>query len=172
MEVGEEVVEVDFQAVVEEVSVGVGLQGTGEKTMNFSKEDEAKIVAAICEAESKTSGEIRVHVAKQIKKSVYAEACATFEKLGMTKTQERNGILIFLVSDRKEFSIIGDLGIHQKVGGEFWDHIRNAIQDDFKKGEFAKGLVEGVLACGEALSKYFPYQSNDQNELSDVTSHS
>ncbi|QQR80263.1 MAG: TPM domain-containing protein [Deltaproteobacteria bacterium] len=140
--------------------------------MKLTKEEEKRVVDSIQKAEAQTSGEIRVHLKKNIKKSVYEEACETFESLGMTKTTERNGILIFLVTSQKQFSIVGDVGIHQKVGESFWNHIRDAMQDHFKKGDFAQGLVHGVQKCGEELAKFFPHQENDRNELPDQVTRS
>ncbi len=135
--------------------------------MKLTHVEEKKVVEAIQAAEGQTSGEIRVHIAKKIHGTIYQDACTVFESLGMTQTQEKNGILIFLVPSQKQFTIIGDLGIHQKVGNSFWDSIRDVMQDDFKKGDFIQGLIKGIEKCGQELAKHFPRCSNDKNELSD-----
>ncbi len=138
--------------------------------MKFSKEDERRLVEAIREAESQTSGEIRVHLQKKIKSSVYDEAKQAFEKLGMTATQERNGILFFLAEDQREFAILGDSGIHAKVDSKFWDQLSDTMQNDFKKGDFIIGLSKGIQMCGVELAKHFPRHLDDRNELSDFIS--
>jgi uncharacterized membrane protein len=45
------------------------------------------------------------------------------------------------------------------------------MSQHFKKGEFVEGIKEAVLSCGEALKKYFPFQNNDSNELSNDISY-
>lgn len=136
-------------------------QDLGEN-MNFN---DKQIEQSIEAAELNTSGEIRVHVSEKKTKDVFLDAKKTFEKLGMTATQEKNGILIYISVPSHQFSIIGDKGIHDKVHQEFWDEVRNEIVTEFKKGDFTKGICDGVLACGEKLKAYFPRQSDDQNEL-------
>lgn len=138
--------------------------------MTFSKADENRLVDAIRDAESCTSGEIRIHLQKKIKGPIYDEAKGVFEKLGMTATQERNGILFFLAEAQREFAILGDSGIHAKVGPEFWDRIRDAMLSDFKQERFVDGLIRGVATCGAELKRYFPRSNSDQNELSDAIS--
>lgn len=136
----------------------------------FTAEEEEKILSAIRESEAKTSGEIRVHLAGHCRKSAYEDAVKVFEKLGMTGTTERNGILVFLALKDHQFAVIGDIGIHDKVPQDFWEKMRDAIQDDFQKGDFAKGLMEAIQVCGTELARYFPRKTDDRNELSDELS--
>ena len=138
----------------------------------FTKEEEGKIVSAIREAELKTSGEIRVHLAQRCRKTPHEEAVKIFEKLGMTKTAERNGILFYLAIQDRKFSVIGDKGIHEKVGPDFWHHVRDGMQAEFQKGELVQGLVEGIRICGEQLVLHFPRREDDVNELPDEISKS
>lgn len=133
--------------------------------------DEKILVEAIASAEKNTSGEIRVHIEKACKGDVLERAKEVFEKLGMTSTQARNGVLIYIAEESHKFAIIGDTGIHEKVGHDFWDHSKDLMLFHFKKDNFVEGIKEAVLSCGEALKKYFPYNSNDSNELSNDISY-
>ena len=133
----------------------------------FSEEEKSRLVQAIQKAEALTSGEIRVHLAHQSEKSVFEEAKAVFEKLGMTKTKERNGILFFLSLKDRQFVILGDQGIHAKVSDEFWHEIRDVVIRHFKEEKFIEGLVSGIEKCGKKLAHCFPRKSDDKNELSD-----
>lgn len=142
-----------------------------EKPKKFlTPEEEAHLVTVIQEAEKATSGEIRVHVAQKVQKSAYEDAVRLFEKMGMTKTKERNGILIYLALHDHAFAVIGDVGIHQKVPAGFWDKIRDAMKDHFQKGEFAKGLEEAIRVCGNELAHDFPCRKDDRNELTNEIS--
>jgi uncharacterized membrane protein len=134
--------------------------------------DNGRIVAAILDAESRSRGEIRVHVTNQPATDVEAAARAQFEKLDMTKTALRNGVLIYVAPRSQRFAVIGDAGIHERCGPTFWTGIAAALEADFRAGRFTDGIVKGVKEAGDALARYFPREgeAQDVNELSnDVT---
>ncbi len=141
------------------------------KTEDFlSKAEEQEIVHAIVEAEKNTSGEIRVHIEEHTEKSPLERAQEVFFELKMDETQDRNGVLFYVCVSDKKFAIIGDKGINEAVESDFWDCTKDTVIANFKEGNFKKGLVEGILRAGERLKKYFPYQSDDTNELSNEIS--
>ncbi len=130
--------------------------------------DQPRIVSAIAEAEKETSGEIRVHVQpKASGGELRTVAERTFERLGMTKTALRDGVLFFIASEEQRFVILGDRGIDEKVPPGFWDDIAAKLTIRFKNDEFTDGLVEAIRAAGEHLQAYFPRSADDVNELSD-----
>ena len=137
----------------------------------FNQQEEATIVAAIREAELATSGEIRVHVEVGARRPALEVAQRTFRELGMEKTQDRNGVLILLAVDRREFAIVGDEGINKVVPEDFWDTERDLMQQHFKRGEFATGIEKAIQQIGVKLKQYFPYQTDDVNELPDEISY-
>ncbi len=136
----------------------------------FTPEQQEVIVSAIGEAEHSTSGEIRVHIETSCKASVLDEAAWLFRKLGMHKTADRNGVLVYLAIKERSFAIIGDSGINSVVPPGFWDCIRDLMQRHFAEGRFAEGLSEGVLMVGEKLKEHFPRMKDDINELPDAIS--
>jgi uncharacterized membrane protein len=136
----------------------------------FTKEDQQLIIQAIKEAEKQTSGEIRVHLEANCKGNVLDCAAYWFGKLNMHKTNQRNGVLIYLAYADKKFAIIGDAGINKVVLPDFWESTKDIMTNHFKTGDFVKGLCEGIKKSGEQLKKHFPYQSDDKNELSDELS--
>lgn len=138
----------------------------------FTKEDEARIVAAVKDAENRTSGEIRVHLENHTDEPNLEHAKHIFEKVGMTNTELRNGVLFYLAVQDHQFSIIGDKGINEAVPTDFWDKIRDTMQEHFKKHEFTEGLVRGIEMAGKALKAYFPVSGDDTNELPDEISKS
>jgi uncharacterized membrane protein len=130
--------------------------------------DQPRIVTAIGAAERETSGEIRIHVQPRAKGGdTRYVAERTFERLGMTKTALRNGVLLFIASEESSFVILGDKGIHEKVPPGFWDEIAARLTIRFRSGEFSDGIVEAITAAGEQLKVYFPRSDNDVNELPD-----
>ena len=130
------------------------------------KLDQQKIIDSIATAEKMTSGEIRVHVQPKSHGDIRATAERTFERLGMTKTALRNGVLLFIASEEHRFVILGDSGINEKVPAGFWDEIAAKLTVHFKNGEFTLGIVEAVHAAGDQLRELFPRAHNDVNELS------
>lgn len=136
----------------------------------FTKEQHALILAAVKEAEENTSGEIRVHIETTCQVDVLDRAAWIFGKLGMHKTDERNGVLFYLAVEDKKFAVIGDGGINAKVPEGFWDCIKEHLRKKFSSGMFAEGLSEGIIMAGKQLKFHFPYQKDDKNELSNEIS--
>lgn len=132
----------------------------------FPEEDQQRIMQAIIEAEKNTSGEIQVHLENSLKKPVLHRAAELFDILKVGKTAQRNGVLIFLAVEDKQFAIVGDVGINQKVPSGFWDEIKNHMEILFRNGQFTEGICDGIHMAGEQLGKYFPYSKDDDiNEL-------
>jgi uncharacterized membrane protein len=136
----------------------------------FSEAEQQQLVQAIADAELNTSGEIRLHLVDHCKQDPMQEAISTFEKLGMTKTELRNGTLLFVAVKDKKMAIIGDKGINDLVPDDFWDSVKNTIVGHFSKHQYVDGLCQGIHEVGLKLKQHFPYQQNDQNELSNEIS--
>ncbi len=131
---------------------------------------ERRILEAIARAERHSSGEIRVHLHRGGGKDIYQRAVKTFERLGMHKTRLRNGILIYVDTGGRRFAVIGDEGIHRKVGQNFWEQIRDILAEHFRRGQYTDGIVRAIDAIGLALAEHFPYSDDDINELPDEIS--
>jgi uncharacterized membrane protein len=137
----------------------------------LSEAGEAQVMAAIRTAERRTSGEIRVHVERRAAGSALASARGWFHRLGMDKTEKRNGILFYVAVDERAFAIVGDAGIHAKVGDAFWEALRELMKDAFAKGNPAEGLSQAIEEAGARLAEHFPRQADDKNELTDEISY-
>ncbi|MFA5299378.1 MAG: TPM domain-containing protein [Lutibacter sp.] len=131
---------------------------------------EQAIIKAIEVAEKNTSGEIRVHIEKNTELPPLERALEVFHLLEMNKTELRNGVLFYVSVESKKFAILGDEGIHIKVKENFWDAEKELMLSYFKKEEFSKGLELAIIEVGNKLKEFFPYQSNDTNELSNEIS--
>lgn len=127
--------------------------------------DQPRIVEAINTAEQLTSGEIRVHVQPRAGGEIRNVAERTFERLGMTKTALRNGVLLFIACEEQRFVILGDDGINTKVPAGFWNEIAAKLTIRFQHREFTEGIVEAIHSAGEELRHYFPRAHDDVNEL-------
>jgi uncharacterized membrane protein len=139
-------------------SAAVAQEGTGNMhPREFKKHlHHDNVVAAIHDAEKKTSGEIRVVVSPKHVDDPVAEAQKEFLRLGMDKSPHRNGVLIFVAPRAHKFAVIGDKAVHEKCGDEFWQKLAEAMTAYFRKSEFSEGIVHGVKKAGELLAEYFP----------------
>ncbi|RZK60063.1 MAG: TPM domain-containing protein [Pedobacter sp.] len=131
----------------------------------FTTEEQELIANAIADAEKATSGEIRIAVEKTCHGSAFDRATEYFAELGMDKTAQHNGVLIYLAHADRKFAIIGDRGIDSVVPDDFWETTQVAMKAHFLSGNLAEGIIAGVALAGEKLALFFPYQSGDINEL-------
>lgn len=137
---------------------------------HLSKEEEQAVVEAIQSAEKDTSGEIRVHIDPSSEKDAMERAKEIFFQLKMNETEAQNGVLFYLAVKEHKFAILGDVGIDKVVPANFWNTTKDLVISEFKKGDFAAGLQLGIEEAGKRLKEFFPYQSDDVNELSDEIS--
>ena len=128
------------------------------------------IVSAIQKAEMQTSGEIRVHIDQKCASDPVKRAVQVFEKLGMHKTDLRNGVLIYVSFSDRKLAIIGDQGIDSVVPADFWMSTKDKMIHHFKENRFADGIIAAITEAGEQLKRFFPYMENDENELSNEIS--
>jgi len=141
---------------------------TGKKKTFFSKEDEERMVQAIRFAEMQTSGEIRLFVESHCSfLNPIDRAKEIFADLNMTATKDRNAVLLYFAMKDRQMAILGDEGIHQKLGQDFWNNKVAAILEDFKKQNFTEGICKIIADVGDALKSNFPYTAEDKNELDD-----
>ncbi len=137
----------------------------------LTPEQEKRIVAAIKQAEKDTSGEIRVHLeSKQKEKPSMPYVWEVFKTIGMEQTQQKNGVLFYVDINHRNFTIMADSGINQVVPDDFWKNITSEVIRQFKEGQYTEGLVQGILNVGKKLKQFFPYQTDDVNELPDEIS--
>jgi uncharacterized membrane protein len=135
-----------------------------------SSADLEAVAAAVARAESGTAAEIRVHLDHRCPGEALARAVHVFERLQMHRTAERAGVLLYLAVGDRKVALIGDSGIHTRVGQAYWDGLVARVIGHLREGRSREGLVEAVGELGAALSAHFPRRRADRNELSDRVS--
>jgi uncharacterized membrane protein len=136
----------------------------------FTAAEQERLLAAIHEAELHTSGEIRLHIENLCFGDPVRSAQRMFAKLGMHGTKERNGVLIYIATISHKVAIIGDQGIHEKLGSGFWEKMANDLISEFRAHHQADALARCIVECGKQLGNYFPRSAEDSNELSNTIS--
>jgi uncharacterized membrane protein len=137
----------------------------------INKLEHDEIVKTIGEVESKMCGEIRVFISHKEPEDAVVAAQAAFDRLGMHKTAERNGVMIFVAPKVRKFAIIGDTAVHAKCGDDFWKEVAHEMSGHFRKGEFTEGIQHGVRRAGKLLAEHFPRHPGDKNRLPDDIAH-
>ena len=135
----------------------------------FTEEQNEKIVRAIRDAETQTSGEIRIFVEGRCK---YVDALdrakELFDNLEMEKTDLRNGVLFYIAIKDRQLAIFADKGIHEAAGADYWKNAVKEILSVIGKENITEGITTSIFKIGEALKTYFPYNKEvDKNELPD-----
>ena len=138
------------------------------RTKEFlSKLEHDRIVAAIRDAESKTSGEIRVYIQRgKLKLDPLIAAQKKFHQLGMHRTAGRNAVLIFVAPRAHKFAVVGDKAIHEKCGENYWQRVVDLMREHFRNERFSDALVDAIADVGSALAAHFPKRSTS-TELPD-----
>ena len=142
----------------------------GKKRPILDEESQQRVVACIKEAESRTTGEVRVFVEHHCSyMNAMDRAVELFASLGMFKTERRNATIVYIAVTDRQFAIFGDVAIYEKAGGAaFWEKAAERLRDDLKRNEITQGLCDAVAELGNALATHFPYDpSVPRNELPD-----
>jgi uncharacterized membrane protein len=129
--------------------------------------EDDKIVRAITAAERDSSGQIRVYVSHKKRLDAMVFARRRFVDLGMTRTRHRNGVLIYVVPRTRRFAVVGDVGVNEKCGDDFWQEVSAGMSERLRQGQFTEAILEAIGRVGDMLAKHFPRGPDDRNELPD-----
>lgn len=140
-------------------------------------EDFDAVTEAIRRAEARTSGEIRVHLERRVHRvrgappgDALARARHVFARLGMHRTKERHGVLIYLAVEHRKLAVVGDQGIHDCVGEQHWARVRDLMVEKLRAGAPRDALLSAIAAVGAELTRHFPRRPGDADELSNQVS--
>ncbi len=103
--------------------------------------------------------------------AVRARAVRAFAEQGLHRTAEGTGVLVFASLFEHRAVVLGDKGIHGKVGDAAWDRAVSALVAGLHDRDPARGFVEAVAICGALLAQHFPSEGGaraNPNELEDA----
>ncbi len=83
----------------------------------------------------------------------------------MHNTIDRNGVLLYIAMDDKQFAVFGDAGIHKYLGFGFWEKQAKYLKDFFEQNEKVDGIVNVINNLGENMAIHFPNAGKNSNEL-------
>lgn len=115
------------------------------------------ILKALQYVSKKSTGEVRVHVVKNpFEKDPMGSALEVFDEYGMTRTTDRNAVLIYINLKTKAFSVIADEGIHRAVGQRYWDELAMNMKEDLQSTQFENAVALTIFTLAVTLEKFFP----------------
>ena len=139
----------------------------------FSEDELIDIQSAVDKVESKTIGEIVLSFRnkRNVLEKLYTPhefAVKDFEKLGVTNTREKTGVMLFIIFGERYYDILADEGINAKISDKVWHNLEEKLKAEFQKENYTAGVLLVIKKMGEILHKEFPARadSND-DEISD-----
>ena len=115
------------------------------------------IIRALNSLALKTAGEVRVHLSHaHFESDVMATALSLFEEFEMTRTANRNAVLIYVNLRHRKFAIVADEGIHRVVGQRYWDEMAVNLREDLQSTHFENALALTTYGLTVVMQKFFP----------------
>jgi uncharacterized membrane protein len=144
----------------------------------LTESDFDAITQAIHAAEARTSAEIRVHLERRVPRrrpfgsapDVLSRAQHVFRRLGMHRTVERHGVLVYIAVEERRLAVVGDEGIHGRVGEHHWSRVRDLMLEKLRENAPRAALERALDELGRTLAQHYPRRPDDRNELSDEVS--
>lgn len=133
----------------------------------LTPEEEARLMDAIREVESRTSAEIRICITHQWIWRHERFAWKIFERAGMRQTRNRNAVLIVVMPRVKRIVVIGDTGLDAIVAQKYWQETVDAMIHSMKTEGPLASLLTGLKRIGDTLAEYWPRELDNPNELDD-----
>ncbi|WP_372916527.1 TPM domain-containing protein [Sandarakinorhabdus sp.] len=99
---------------------------------------------------------------------VHHAAIMQFRARGLTATQGRTGVLLYLDEAEHVAEVIADEAVFARVAAEDWGETIGALIAGIKAGRAADGLVAAIERAGAVLAAHLPPRADDVNELPDA----
>ncbi len=132
----------------------------------LGRQDEKAIVMSIGEAEKGNRGEVRLHIeARCPEADPLRRAAALFRELGMDRTADGTGVLLYVAARDRRAAVYAGPGIHGAAEQEFWQDTVNAVAGGFSSGEPARGITLALEKIGALLRGTVPGEDRSGNEL-------
>jgi putative membrane protein len=102
--------------------------------------------------------------------AVHARAEQAFLEHGLHQTRQGTGVLVFASLREHRAVVLGDRGIHERMGDEGWRKAMDALVAGLAAGKPGEGFEAAIDLVGERLAEHFPRHDGDvvPNELPDA----
>ena len=102
--------------------------------------------------------------------AVLARAEQAFFEHGLHETRDGTGVLVFASLRERRAVILGDRGIHARMGDAEWKRAVDALVEGMRRDAPGDGFVRAIEIVGARLREHFPRRDGEvvENELPDV----
>lgn len=139
----------------------------------------SSLETAVRDAESHTSAELAIFIREYSflrtwfglqadHAQVRAKAEQLFVRHGLDKTAERNAVMVYVSLRERALVVLGDEGIHQRMGTPAWESLVAEALQEAKAHGLLQSFCVLVRHLGEQLGQHFPRRTDDRNELPDA----
>lgn len=104
---------------------------------------------------------------KRVEAAVRRQAILSFYKKGLHRTRNETGILVFISLLERKVRILGDRGIHARIGQEFWNARAAELVAGIRQKKALEALLDVIRTCGNELERQFPSGSHNPDEVPD-----
>ena len=98
-------------------------------------------------------------------RKVRQAALRLFTERRVYETRDRTGVLLLISELEHQVVILGDRGIHERLGTEGWQRHVDQVIRRIREGRAADGIVEVIEALGPELGSALPIKPDDEDEL-------
>lgn len=96
-----------------------------------------------------------------------ARARQVFTQLRVWDTEHNSGVLFYVLMAEHRIEIVADRGIAARVTTAEWDAICARMRENYARGQWRDGSLEGIAAANSLLVQHFPDDgSANPDELS------
>ena len=121
----------------------------------MTRREQELVAQAIRNAENGTTGRIAVRVVLDRSVDALELARREFRQFGLDRHENRNAALVLVAPNAKQFAVVGDRALHERVGDAFWDDVVGGSRAYFAGGDTLEGIRYAVGRIGEALQTHF-----------------
>lgn len=115
------------------------------------------ISTSIRESTRGVAGEIRVHITRRWPEhDPTIRARRLLADAGMSGAGGKAGVLLYVNSRARVFTIVGNDTIHRAAGPAYWKELALALRDDLRSTSLENAIILAVRTLGATLLRYFP----------------
>lgn len=135
-------------------------------TMRLTPPERLRLADAIADAERGSAGEIRLHLEERCPgDDALARARQLFGELGLHKTREGTGVLLYVAERDRKTAVYAGPGIHKRVAETFWSGVAREVARGFGSGRPLDGLAAALAHIGDTLRTHCPGTDVHANEI-------
>ncbi len=87
--------------------------------------------------------------------SARERALDVFSYLRLWDTEQRNGVLVYILLADKAVEIVADRGLSATISDADWNTICHAMENEFHDRRFESGAINGIHAVNNILIHHF-----------------